>query len=213
MPQEEIAALETQHQAEPAQRPAQRALARLMTENVHGLTEREKAEQAAAALFGKGKPLADMDEKTLLELVKEAPSSTLAKTRLEGAGCPIVELLVEAPKLWPSKGEAKNSIQAGGANLNNVRLTDFQRSVTGADLLHGKYLVLRKGQERLPPAARGVTASRSCATRFDCRHVKLALCSTSTQKKVPNHLTCMWTRATALLNYGWIHRACRGPRA
>ncbi|MGD0089633.1 MAG: tyrosine--tRNA ligase [Planctomycetota bacterium] len=147
LPQQEILALEAQQQAAPAQRPAQRALARLMTERVHGVTERLKAEEAAAALFGKGKPLAEMDEQTLLEVVKEAPSSALARQRLEGAGCPIVDLLVEAPKLWPSKGEAKRSLQAGSANLNNLRVADMQRKVTAADLLHGKYIVLRKGKK------------------------------------------------------------------
>ena len=145
--QEEVAELEAQQQANPAQRPAQRALARLMTERVHGVSERQKAEEAAAALFGKGKPLAEMDERTLLELVKEAPSSAFARQRLEGAGCAIVDVLAEAPKLWPSKGEAKRSIQAGSANLNNVRVADLQRRVTSADLLHGKYIVLRKGKK------------------------------------------------------------------
>ena len=145
--QEEIAALETEQQAHPSQRPAQRALARLMTERAHGVTERQKAEDAAAALFGKGKPLAEMDERTLLDLVKEAPSSAFARQRLEGAGCAIVDLLAEAPKLWPSKGEVKRSLQAGSANLNNVRVTELQRRVTSADLLHGKYLVLRKGKK------------------------------------------------------------------
>jgi len=145
--QEEIADLETQQGANPARRPAQRALARLMTERVHGVSERQKAEEAASALFGKGKPLAEMDERTLLELVKEAPSSRFARPRLEGQGCPIVDVLAEAPKLWPSKGEAKRSIQGGSANLNNIRVTDPQRRVTSADLLHGKYLVLRKGKK------------------------------------------------------------------
>ncbi|HYG74648.1 MAG TPA: tyrosine--tRNA ligase [Planctomycetota bacterium] len=142
-----VGAIETEHAADPSKRPAQRKLAALMTEKVHGLTERQKAEDAAAALFGKGKPLSEMDEKTLLELVKEAPSSTLPKSRLEGDGLPIVDLLAEAPKLWPSKGEAKRSIQGGAANLNNNKVTDLQKKVTTADLLHGKYLVLRKGKK------------------------------------------------------------------
>jgi tyrosyl-tRNA synthetase len=145
--QDEFTALQDQHIVEPGRRLAQRKLAALMTEKVHGLTERQKAEEAAAALFGKGKPLAEMDEQTLLELVKEAPSSTFAKARLDGEGTPIVDMLVEAAKLWPSKGEAKRSIQSGSANLNNLRVTDLQQKVTAKDLLHGKYLVLRKGKK------------------------------------------------------------------
>jgi tyrosyl-tRNA synthetase len=144
---EEVESLEKEHAADPGKRPAHRRLASLMTEKVHGAGERQKAEDAAAALFGKGKPLTEMDEQTLLELVKEAPSSALAKSRLEGEGCPVVDLLAEAVKLWPSKGEAKRSIQGGSANLNNNRVTDMARKVTVADLLHGKYIVLRKGKK------------------------------------------------------------------
>src|SRR5207302_1202914 len=135
------------HAADPGKRVPHRKLAAIMTEKVHGVSERQKAEEAAAALFGKGKPLNEMDEQTLLELVKEAPSSTLAKARLEGEGCAVVDLLAEAAKLWPSKGEAKRSIQGGSANLNNNRVTDMVKKVTSADLLHGKYIVLRKGKK------------------------------------------------------------------
>lgn len=145
--QEDVLALEAEHQRDPGKRAAQRKLAMLMTEKVHGISEREKAEQAASALFGKTASLADLDEPALLGLVKEAPSSGLAKSRLDGEGLPIVDVLVEAPKLWASKGEAKKAIQNGGANLNNIRIADLQKKVTKADLLHGKYLVLRKGKK------------------------------------------------------------------
>ncbi|MFH0940197.1 MAG: tyrosine--tRNA ligase [Planctomycetota bacterium] len=144
---DEILAVEAEHRTDPAKRIAQRALARLMTEKVHGITEREKAEQATNALFGKTELLDGLDEKTLLDLMKEAPSSALSKSRLEGEGCSIVDLLAEAGKLWPSKGEAKKAIQNGGANLNNVRITDLKQKVGAADLLHGKYLILRKGKK------------------------------------------------------------------
>ncbi len=149
--QEEVLAIELSHKADPGKRTAQRKLAAIMTERVHGVTERENAEKAAAALFptnkGAGASLTDLDEKTLLELVKEAPSSGLAKSRLEGEGALMIDVMVEAPKLWPSKGEAKRSIQGGSANLNNVKVTDLQKKVATADLLHGKYLVLRKGKK------------------------------------------------------------------
>ena len=56
-------------------------------------------------------------------------------------------MLAEASKLWPSRAEAKRAITAGSANLNNVRVTDMARKVTTNDLLHGKYLVLRKGKK------------------------------------------------------------------
>ena len=147
LPQDEILAIESAHTADPSRRTAQRKLASLMTEKVHGITERENAEKATAALFNKAAALSDLDEKTLLELVKEAPSSTFDPSRLAGEGLGIVELLTEASKLWPSKGEAKRSIQGGSANLNNIRITDLQKKVTKSELLHGKYLLLKKGKK------------------------------------------------------------------
>ncbi len=120
-----------------------------MTEKVHGITEREKAEKATQALFptGGSGALLDLDEATLLELVKEAPSSTFAKAKLGGEGCPIIDVLAEAAKLWPSRGEIKRALPAGSVYLNNVRETDAARKITAKDLLHGKYLVLRKGKK------------------------------------------------------------------
>ncbi|HLX59814.1 MAG TPA: tyrosine--tRNA ligase [Planctomycetota bacterium] len=143
---QDVYSIELLHRADPGKREAQYKLAVLMTEKVHGVTERANAEKASGALFGKG-ALHEMDEATLLEVVKEAPSSTFAKAKLEGEGCPVIEVLAEASKLWPSRGEVKRAIPAGSANLNDARVTDLGRKVTTADLLHGKYLVLRKGKK------------------------------------------------------------------
>jgi tyrosyl-tRNA synthetase len=145
----EIRDLETKSAAAPQERIAQRAVARSVTELVHGVTEREKAEAAAAALFSSGAKesgLSGLDEQALLQAVKEAPSGDLPKARLEGEGILFLDLMVES-KLWPSRGEAKRAVQGGGANLNNVRVADLGRKVTTGDLLHGKYLVLRKGKK------------------------------------------------------------------
>lgn len=143
---EEVYSIELLHRADPAKREAQRKLADLMTEKVHGVTERANAQKATQVLFGKA-DLKDMDEATLLQVVKEAPSSTFPKSKLEGEGCSVIEVLAEASKLWPSRGEVKRAIPAGSANLNDGRVTDLARKVTTADLLHGKYLVLRKGKK------------------------------------------------------------------
>ncbi len=58
---------------------------------------------------------------------------------------PLVELLTQAG-LCPSKGQARKDIEGGGVYINNVREPMFQRVVTTADLLFGKYLLLRKGK-------------------------------------------------------------------
>jgi len=144
--QDEILGLEAEHAKNPGARVPHKKLASIMTEMVHGVTERETAEKTASTIFGGGS-VKDMDEATLLALVKEAPSSGISRAKLEGEGVLFLDVMVEAPKLWPSRGEAKRSVQGNGANLNDERIADLGRKVTTKDLLHGKYLVLRKGKK------------------------------------------------------------------
>jgi tyrosyl-tRNA synthetase len=73
------------------------------------------------------------------------PTKEIEKAELEGAGIPLVELLVHAG-LCPSKGQARKDIEGGGVYLNNVREQNFQRAVSSADLLFRKHLLLRKGK-------------------------------------------------------------------
>jgi tyrosyl-tRNA synthetase len=48
--------------------------------------------------------------------------------------------------LCPSKGQARKDVEGGGIYLNNVRVAEAGRSVTLADLLFGRYVLLRKGR-------------------------------------------------------------------
>jgi len=48
--------------------------------------------------------------------------------------------------LCPSKGQARKDVEGGGVYINNTREANFQRAVTGSDLLFGKHLLLRKGK-------------------------------------------------------------------
>jgi tyrosyl-tRNA synthetase len=73
------------------------------------------------------------------------PSKEVTKTQLDGAGLPVVELLVHSG-LCPSKGQARKDLEGGGIYVNNVRETNLQRAVSGGDLLFGKHLLLRKGK-------------------------------------------------------------------
>ena len=59
-------------------------------------------------------------ESTFNEIVGEVPTKEIEKSKLDGAGMPLVELLVHAG-LCPSKGQARKDIEGGGVNVNNVR--------------------------------------------------------------------------------------------
>jgi len=144
LPHEELVALDEATAAHPERREAHRLLAREVCTLVHGADEAARAEHAAAALFGGD--LAGLDERTLLDVFADAPSTDLARTRLDGEGELVVDLLAETG-LVPSKSQARTAVGQGGAYVNNARVDDVARRLTSADLLAGRYLVLRRGKK------------------------------------------------------------------
>ncbi|HWD94479.1 MAG TPA: tyrosine--tRNA ligase [Verrucomicrobiae bacterium] len=141
---DEIAALENKHTQNPGAREAHKALARAVTELIHGEHAAQEAIRASEILFGGD--LKGISEGTFNEILGEVPTKELEAAKLAGAGFPLVELLVHSG-LCASKGQARKDVEGGGVNINNVRETNFQRAVTPADLLFGKYLLLRKGKK------------------------------------------------------------------
>jgi tyrosyl-tRNA synthetase len=139
----EIEDLARQHAEKPEGRAAHKALAKAVTDLVHGESATAEAMRASEILFGGG--LEGISETTFQDIVNEAPSKEIPKTRLDGPGLLLVEALVEAG-LSNSKGQARKEIEAGGIYINNIRDTSPQRQITTSDLLFGKYLLLRKGK-------------------------------------------------------------------
>jgi tyrosyl-tRNA synthetase len=142
--QAEIAALEKQQAENPGARIAHKALAKAVTDLIHGPAATTEAMRASQILFGG--ELAGISEATFNDISGEVPAKDIEKPRLAGTGMPLVELLVHAG-LCPSKGQARKDIEGGGVNLNNVREASATRAVTVADLLFGKHILLRKGKK------------------------------------------------------------------
>jgi len=139
----EIEALEAKHAANPAAREAHRALAAEVTTIVHGATARDDAVKASEIMFGGS--LDGITEALFRDVAGEIPTKALEKSRLEGAGTALVELLVHGG-LSPSKGQARKDIEGGGIYLNNVRVAEAGRTATLNDLHFGRYILLRKGK-------------------------------------------------------------------
>lgn len=148
--QEEIAELERKVAEEPFKREAQRVLAREMTTLVHGAAATEAVELAAQALFGKAE-LQELDEATLASALQETEVAEV------GADATILDLLVESG-LEKSKGAARRTVGEGGAYVNNQRIEDIEWSPSAEDLLHGSWLVLRKGKKRFAGARVGASS-------------------------------------------------------
>jgi len=139
---DEIDALEKATAERPATREAQRALARELTTVVHGADETAKVQAASRALFGGGE-LAGLDEPTLAAALAEVP-----RVEISGEVPPFTDMLV-ASGLVPSRSAARRTVAEGGAYLNNSKITDEARVPGTAELLHGRWLVLRRGKRNI----------------------------------------------------------------
>ena len=141
---DEVEALEKQHLENPGARAAHKALAKATTDLIHGAGATQEAVRASEILFGGN--LEGIAESTFNEIVGEVPTKEIEKAKLDGAGFPLVELLIHAG-LCPSKGQARKDVEGGGVNINNVREPNAARAVTSNDLLFGKHVLLRKGKK------------------------------------------------------------------
>jgi tyrosyl-tRNA synthetase len=72
------------------------------------------------------------------------PSTELEQSKLVGDGFTVTDALVVSG-LSPSKGEARRLVQGGGVCVNNRRVSDPRQAISGADLIDGQVLVLRRG--------------------------------------------------------------------
>ena len=145
---EELEELEKLTRERPQARSAQRALAEELTTLVHGGAQCAAVIAASKALFGQG-DLGELDEATLGAALSEVPHARVAELG------PVVDLLVEVG-LAPSKSGARRTVKEGGAYVNNTKVTDGESAPAREELLHGRWLVLRRGKKNL--AAVEVTA-------------------------------------------------------
>ena len=139
--QDELAELETEVEERPFKREAQKRLAQEMTDLVHGPEATKAVELASQALFGRAE-LSELDEQTLAAAVSETDVFEVEA----GAPRTIVDLLV-GTGLVDSKGAARRAIKEGGAYANNERIESEEWEPTAEDLLHGSWVVLRRGKK------------------------------------------------------------------
>ena len=139
---DQITELDAETASHPERRAGQHALARAVVSLVHGDDEVARCEEASAALFGE--EIAGLSEKMLLAVTQDAPTTLLSRQELVD-GLVLVDALVRTG-LAKSKGEARRTIDQGGAYVNNVRISDAAHALGTGDLLHDRYVVLRKGR-------------------------------------------------------------------
>jgi tyrosyl-tRNA synthetase len=138
----EIEALEAEVAAHPEGRAAQQSLSAELTALVHGPEAAQQAASASTALFGGG-DLDGLDADTLATAFAELPRADVS-----GPLPAITDLLVAAG-LADSRTAARRTVADGGAYLNNRRVTDAELAPGEGDLLHGRWLLLRRGKRNL----------------------------------------------------------------
>ena len=135
-------------ESEPHVRAGQRHLAQELTALVHGDDAKTGVEAAAKALFGQG-DIAELPISVLSAALLEAPNGTVEPGEIEGGLLPSVDELFVRSGLAKSKGEAKRTVNEGGAYLNNVRIDDPLQRPSTSDLLGGQWLLLRRGKRNI----------------------------------------------------------------
>jgi tyrosyl-tRNA synthetase len=140
----EIESLIEKVNSNPGARAAHRELAREMTTLIHGAAIARSVEEAGKALFGQGE-IGDLDLKTLDSALSQLPKTTIKKSD----PYPTWVDLIAATGVVDSKSAARRIVKEGGGYLNNKKVDSEDFTPSEADLLHGRYLLLRKGKRDL----------------------------------------------------------------
>jgi tyrosyl-tRNA synthetase len=126
------------HDASPDRREGQRRLAREVTTLVHGAEATAAAEEASAILFG-GSPLT-ASAQAFAVLAEEVPTSPVMPSEAPA----LVDVVARTP-LATSLSDARRALAQGALYVNGERADD-DRHLGAADLLHGRWILLRKGK-------------------------------------------------------------------
>lgn len=137
-PLAEIDGLLADHAGAPERRIAQRALATELTTMVHGLDAELAAREASVVLFGGDPTMASAA--AFAALSREVPTTHLTAADL---GDPIA--LFTRVGLASSNGDSRRTLQQKGFRANGVQLDD-NAQLSEVALVHGRYLLLRKGK-------------------------------------------------------------------
>jgi len=145
---EEIESLIAEHREAPHNRVLQKRLAMEVTCMVHSEEDYNAAVEASAILFGNSTAdaLRKLDEETFLAVFEGVPSFEIALESLT-SGVKAVDLLTDAAPVFPSKGETRKMIQAGGFSINKEKFTEVDGVINTSNLLNGRYILAQKGKK------------------------------------------------------------------
>ncbi len=143
----EIDSLIIEHDDAPHLRLLQKKLAEELTCLVHSKADYEFALKASEILFGNATTelLQSLTEDQLLQVMEGVPTVRFAKAGIE-QGIDVVSFLADTA-IFPSKGEARKMVQAGGVSFNKKKVETVETKPTTEQLLNNKYLLVQKGKK------------------------------------------------------------------
>ena len=144
----QIEKLIEEHKTAPHLRILQKNIAREITTMVHSAEAYQAAVAASEILFGKGtqEELAQLDEQTFRDIFEGVPTFEL-DAQLIAQGVNLTELLSVHTAIFPSKGECRKMVKAGGLSINQTREDDSEATVGSQSLIKEKYILVRKGKK------------------------------------------------------------------
>lgn len=145
---EEVEGLVKEQQEAPHLRPLQKALAREVTSMVHSAEEWQAAVEASQMLFGAGtsESLTKMNEATFLSVFEGVPQFEISREQLE-TGVAVIDLLCTLTAVFPSRGDARRTIDGGGVLVNKIKISAQDEIISVHHLINGKYLLVQKGKK------------------------------------------------------------------
>ena len=140
-----VDSLIAEHKNDAAKRSLQKRLAEEVTKFVHGEGELKKAVETTEKLFSNQH--APVEDLTIEELegMDGIIKIDFEKDKI-AAGIDVVTFLAEA-KIFPSKGEARKTVQGGGVSINRKKIENIQQSIENNLLLHDRYILVQKGRK------------------------------------------------------------------
>ena len=143
---EEIEEAIARHAEAPERRELQKLLAKEVTTMVHGAEEYEKAVAASGMLFGNStrEALKSLDEQTFLDVFGGVPTFEVEASKFPIG---VIDLLASETAVFPSKGECRKMIQAGGVSIDKEKVTDINAQIDSESFIDGKYILAQRGKK------------------------------------------------------------------
>jgi tyrosyl-tRNA synthetase len=142
---EEVESIIAQHKLDASKRVLQKRLAEEVTTFMHSEMGLQEALAATEKAFANQNIPAEQLTGEDIEKMQGLTQLSYSKQNILN-NIDVVTFLFESG-VFPSKGEARKTIQGGGVSINRKKIEDIHLKVDHTYLLHDKYILVQKGKK------------------------------------------------------------------